>query len=68
MSDVLLQTEMLTAIIVLYEIRCPCCEKLICEASGIVRKKCDRCKTWFIIDTSKPSASIPAPSFSMAQV
>lgn len=53
----LLRAESQPAILVLYEIRCPECGKLICEASGIVRKRCDRCKTWFTIDTSKPCAS-----------
>lgn len=50
------------AIIVLTEIRCPACGKLACEASGIVKKRCDRCKTWFVVDTtlSKPRASFPS--------
>lgn len=59
----LLETSASPAIIVLSEIRCPVCGKLACEASGIVKKRCDRCKTWFVIDTdfSKPSASDRQP-------
>ena len=37
----------------LFPVRCPKCGKLICEADGIVKKKCPRCRQVFIYDTRK---------------
>nr|DAF76482.1 MAG TPA: DNA-directed RNA polymerase II subunit [Caudoviricetes sp.] len=32
-------------------VRCPHCGKLICEADGVIKKKCPRCKQIFTYDT-----------------
>lgn len=34
-------------------VKCPNCGKLICEASGVVKKRCERCKKIFTYDTNK---------------
>ncbi len=48
-----LRVESQMVIITLYDVRCPCCGKLICRASGIVQTKCTRCKNEFTKDTNE---------------